>query len=77
LTWSRCTSTCILLLTSILLLTCIAADTGALDLEQPLKPFDSFGVRIHYSETVQIAQLHQRAILLDAAFKAKVRKGYM
>ena len=43
-------------------------------MEQLLQHCNSFGVRIHYSEAVQIAQLHRRAILLDRAFKAKVRR---
>jgi hypothetical protein len=33
---------------------------------------NEFGVRMHYSEAVQVAQLHRRALLLDRAFKAKV-----
>ena len=41
-------------------------------LPKQLQHVNEFGVRMLYSDSVHIAQLHRRALLLDRAFKAKV-----
>ena len=41
-------------------------------LPKQLQHVNEFGVRMLYSDSVHIAQLHRRALLVDRAFKAKV-----
>jgi hypothetical protein len=42
----------------------------------PNQHVNEFGVRMLYSDSVSIAQLHRRALLVDRAFKAKVIEAF-